>query len=125
MTTMKLHKLLYYAQAWSLVWDEQALFPEEIQAWANGPVIKELFQFHRGQFTIDSVTIGNPKILSEKQKETVDAVLDYYGDKTSQWLIQLTHLEEPWKQAREGLCISERSDRIISLDSMANYYSAL
>jgi len=125
MTTMKLHKLLYYSQAWSLVWDEEPLFLEEIQAWANGPVIKDLFNFHKGKFTIDTVTIGNPKILSEKQKETIDSVLDYYGGKSSQWLIQLTHLEDPWVLARKGLSQTERSDRVITLDSMANYYSSL
>ena len=27
-TTMKLQKLVYYSQAWSLVWDEKALFQE-------------------------------------------------------------------------------------------------
>ncbi|MBD5559274.1 MAG: DUF4065 domain-containing protein [Clostridia bacterium] len=37
-TTMKLQKLLYYAQVWSLVWDENELFPEKFEAWANGPV---------------------------------------------------------------------------------------
>ena len=29
MSTMKLQKLCYYAQAWSLVWDDRELFPEE------------------------------------------------------------------------------------------------
>jgi hypothetical protein len=28
-STMKLQKLVYYAQAWSLVWDEQPLFQEK------------------------------------------------------------------------------------------------
>ena len=37
MTTMKLQKLVYYSQAWSLVWDEKPLFEEAIEAWANGP----------------------------------------------------------------------------------------
>lgn len=43
MPAMKLHKLLYYAQAWSLVWDDEPLFPERIEAWINGPVIPDLF----------------------------------------------------------------------------------
>lgn len=42
MTTWKLQKLVYYSQAWSLVWDDDVLFPEEIEAWANGPVVREL-----------------------------------------------------------------------------------
>ena len=29
MSTMKLQKLCYYSQAWSLVWDDEELFPEE------------------------------------------------------------------------------------------------
>ena len=32
MTVMKLHKLLYYAQAWTLVWDEKPLFCQKIEA---------------------------------------------------------------------------------------------
>jgi uncharacterized phage-associated protein len=53
MTTMKLQKLLYYCQAWSLVWDEEPLFYEAIEAWANGPVVREVFEEHRNMFNID------------------------------------------------------------------------
>ncbi|MCG7276629.1 Panacea domain-containing protein [Corynebacterium singulare] len=31
-STMKLQKLVYYAQAWSLVWDEKPLFNSRIEA---------------------------------------------------------------------------------------------
>ncbi len=101
-TTMKLHKLLYYSQAWSLVWDEKPLFEEEIEAWANGPVIRSLFAYHKGHYNISNIDVGNPDLLTKEQKETIDSVLKYYGDKSSQWLIELTHLEEPWKKARKG-----------------------
>lgn len=52
MTAMKLHKLCYYAQAWHLAWDGAALFEEESQAWANGPVVPALFEAHRGVFRV-------------------------------------------------------------------------
>ncbi|WP_307850044.1 MULTISPECIES: type II toxin-antitoxin system antitoxin SocA domain-containing protein [unclassified Saccharopolyspora] len=42
MTAMKLQKLVYYSQAWHLVWDERPLFDEPVQAWANGPVVPDL-----------------------------------------------------------------------------------
>ena len=45
LSTMKLQKLCYYCQAWSLVWDDTPLFDEKFEAWANGPVCRELF-FH-------------------------------------------------------------------------------
>lgn len=125
MTTMKLHKLLYYTQAWSLVWDETYLFNEQIEAWANGPVIREMFNYHRGNYSIETVNLGNPDLLTDKQKETVDSVLEHYGDKSSQWLIELTHLENPWKEARRGLSISERGNKIISQALMSDYYSSL
>lgn len=52
MTTMKLEKLCYYSQAWSLVWDERRLFPERFEAWANGPVCPDLYHAHKGMFKI-------------------------------------------------------------------------
>lgn len=52
MTTMKLQKLVYYCQAWHLVWDGRPMFPEEIQAWASGPVCPAPYEVHRGVFTV-------------------------------------------------------------------------
>lgn len=125
MTTMKLQKLVYYCQAWSLVWDERPLFRENIEAWANGPVVRELFNYHRGQYTISAVTIGNPDLLNENQKETIDAVLDYYGSQSSQWLSDLTHMEDPWRLTRTGLPETHRGSRVIGLDVISEYYGSL
>lgn len=125
MTTMKLQKLVYYSQAWSLVWDEQPLFEEPIEAWANGPVVRDLFDYHRGMYQISSMPIGNPRLLNQEQRDTVDAVLEYYGNQPAQWLIDLTHMEEPWNQTRKGLPIQERGNRVIPLDMIADYYSSL
>ena len=124
-TTMKLQKLVYYSQAWSLVWDEKPLFEEAIEAWANGPVVRDLFDYHRGMYEISTIPIGNPRLLSQEQQDTVDAVLGYYGHRPAQWLIELTHMEDPWVQARKGLPKLERGNRVISLDAIADYYSSL
>ncbi len=125
MTTMKLQKLVYYCQAWSLVWDEKRLFTEKIEAWANGPVVRELYNYHRGMFEITSIEIGNSDILNDEQKETVDAVIDFYGGKSSQWLSDLTHMEDPWRLSRIGLADSERGNREISHAILAEYYGSL
>ena len=124
-TAMKLQKLVYYCQAWSLVWDEKPLFQEKIEAWANGPVVRKLFEAHRGQFVVEKFRSGNPDKLNETEKETIDAVLDYYRDKSSQWLSDLTHNEEPWKRTRGGLHEDERGHREITHDNMEEYYSSL
>jgi uncharacterized phage-associated protein len=68
---------------------------------------------------------GDARLLSSDQKDTVDAVLSYYGEKSSQWLSDLTHNEEPWKEARKGLLPGQRGNKQISHASMAEYYSSL
>lgn len=125
MTALKLEKLVYYCQAWSLVWDEAPLFMERIEAWAGGPVVPALYYQHRGQFEVKTWKLGQPDSLSPAQNETIDSVLKFYGGKTSQWLSDLTHREDPWIQAREGLAPLERGNKEITLASMAEYYGML
>lgn len=124
MTAMKLEKLVYYCQAWSLVWDEGPIFRERIQAWAAGPVVPALYYHHRGQYEITEWK-GNPETLSQQQRDTVEAVLKFYGTRNSQWLSDLTHHEDPWIKARAGLAPLERGNREITHASMYEYYSSL
>jgi uncharacterized phage-associated protein len=124
LAAMKLQKLVYYTQAWSLVWDDAPLFSETIEAWANGPVTPALYNQHKGQFVVTTID-GTPSHLTPNQQETIDKVLEFYGDKSSQWLSDLTHQEDPWIQARKGLKAGERGNQEISLASMAEYYSSL
>lgn len=126
MSAMKLQKLVYYSQAWHAVWSDEALFNNRIEAWANGPVVPALYESHRGQFVVGPGMFGgNPDELNADQKDSIDRVLKAYGDKSSQWLSDLTHMEAPWQHAREGVPDGERSNREISLASMQEYYSAL
>lgn len=124
-TTMKLQKLVYYCHAWSLVWDEKPLFPERIEAWANGPVVPELYAFHRGMFEVKSFKIGDPSKVKGESKETIDKVLETLAGKPTKWLVDLTHLESPWIEARKGLDIGERGNSIITNEAIFNYYSSL
>lgn len=124
MSAMKLQKLVYYSQAWSLVWDDRPIFREPIVAWANGPVVYELFDRHRGQYIVDSWSAGDPDALTEVEKETVDAVLGGYGDLSAQQLSALTHAEDPWIEARDGLRPGQRGTQEIPLDRIAEYYTA-
>ncbi len=126
MSTMKLQKLCYYAQAWSLVWDDKPLFEQEFEAWANGPVCRELFYKTKGEFSVSaSDETGGDNDLTDEQKSTIDKVLEHYGDHDAQWLSQLTHMEDPWKDAREGLPCGVGSERIITKESMAMYYGGI
>lgn len=120
MTTMKLQKLVYYSQAWSVVWDDDVIFPEPIEAWKNGPVVRDLWEAARGQFRIAAVGGGDSKALSPAQRETVDKVLEFYGGRDAQWLSDLTHMEDPWKNA-----FAECQNTEITPAALSEYYSSL
>lgn len=126
MSAMKLQKLCYYSQAWSLVWDDVPLFDQEFQAWKNGPVCPDLYSEHRGQFSVEAGGVnGRASALNRTQRETVDAVLKYYGKHSAQWLSDLTHAEDPWREARGDHEDGARCVNVISQAAMAEYYSAL
>lgn len=126
MSTMKLQKLCYYSQAWSLVWDDEPLFDEEFRAWANGPVCKELFFQTQGKFSVSADDEpGNSNKLTGNQKDTIDTVLNHYSTHDAQWLSRLTHLEAPWNEARNGIPAGMGCDNIITKESMAEYYGGL
>jgi uncharacterized phage-associated protein len=110
------------------VWEERRLFPEVIEAWANGPVVRELYNRHRGTLRVENSAIfGDPELLELNERETVDAVLAAYGDKAAHWLSELTHQEDPWRLARErgGLRDRERGNAEIELGDMFEYYDGL
>ncbi|WP_242703478.1 type II toxin-antitoxin system antitoxin SocA domain-containing protein [Arthrobacter sp. D5-1] len=125
MTAMKLQKLAYYSQAWNLVWDERPLYEEGIQAWANGPVIYALYDKHRGSFQVSDWQWGNSNNLDGSEKETIDAVLDAYGAYTAHELSEMTHREDPWRDARRNLPEGARSAAHITQASLHEYYHGL
>lgn len=126
MSTMKLQKLVYYAQAWSLVWDEKPLFDSPIEAWANGPIIPDLYNQHRGLFTatIDTFPEDSEK-LTEDEKDTIDVVLGAYGHLNGQQLSDLSHSERPWREARKGVEDGASSTNEVSKEVMQEFYSAM
>ncbi|MEM6190471.1 Panacea domain-containing protein [Shewanella scandinavica] len=127
MSAMKLQKLLYYCQAWSMVWDECELFSADFEAWANGPVLSSIYDIHRGMFKVnaDLFDSADESNLDEDARDTIDQVLKVYGDKTAQWLSNLTHEETPWLNARGEQSPLARSNSVISKGSMHEYYSGL
>ena len=97
----------------------------QIEAWANGPVVRDLYEQHRGMFMVEKLPKGDIDALDADARETIDSVLATYAEKTSQWLSNLTHQEDPWRNARAGFRPGEKCDRVISLSAMVEYYGSL
>lgn len=127
-TNKKLQKLLYYAQAWSLVVRKDKLFNDKIEAWVHGPAVRSVYlQYRKFGFNpikkeIDSAKFTN---IPEDIKHFLDEVWNVYGKKDTEYLELLTHSEKPWQEAREGLQGSENSKNVISLMSMKTFYSEM
>jgi uncharacterized phage-associated protein len=120
MTTMKLQKMCFYSQAWHVYFTGEPLFPQEFQAWANGPVCYELFDLHRGQFSVTAGSFpkGDATKLSLSETTVIDEVIRAYGGFTASQLSEFTHSESPWLEARQGLSAGTMSNVVISLDLM-------
>jgi uncharacterized phage-associated protein len=114
-----LNKLVYYVQAWSLVWRGEPAFPERIEAWKNGPVTNALWSDYKHH---NSTKLQNASPLGVDDLELVEQVLFHYGQMSAAQLIELTHSEDPWRQARCNLPANASSSEPISLESMSEYY---
>lgn len=124
LTHKKLQKLLYYAQAWSLVFNDRKLFNEPIEAWVHGPVVPSLYhnfkQFGYSRFEIKD-GVSEPQLKDEDQN-VIDSVWSTYGKYDADYLEMLTHSEEPWINAREGVGSFESCKNEISLTDMKDFY---
>lgn len=126
-TNKKLQKLLYYAQAWSLVLHNKKSFNEKIEAWIHGPAVRNVyFAFKKFGFSPIEKQIENKVIekIPTETKKFLDQVWGVYGKFDAGYLEYLTHSEGPWQKAREGLEPSIGSEKEISLTDMKEFYSA-
>ena len=123
--TWRFQKLVYYSQAWHTVWEDEPLFSARIEAWSNGPVAPALYALHRREYRVDRWALGSISNLTRAERDSIDVVLEHYGGYTGFALRELTHRERPWREARKGLPLGAPSNRIITPESMAEYYGSL
>ena len=128
-SNLKLQKLCYYAQAWSLALLRSPLYSERIEAWAHGPVIPALYGRFRkyGWQSIDPTELRTDPLaqLSDREKELLDAVWDRYGKLSGRELEELTHQEAPWKNAYGDRLPGTRCDTEITQADMTQFYSKM
>jgi len=125
-THLKLQKLVYYAQVWSLVWDKEELFSNEFKAWVHGPVCEELFQKYKDYGSSEITIVDdryNENVFSDYQRATLEQVWEMYGDYSGEFLREMTHSERPWKRARRNCSNWERGNELITKESIINFYS--
>lgn len=111
---LKIQKLVYYAYAWYAAnYDGASLFPEEIEAWRHGPVVRTVWEAFR-RFKDKPITEPATKIdmigdglqytvpqVEESYRSFLRSVWQTYKEYTGTQLSNLTHSsDEPWSVIR-------------------------
>jgi len=127
MTHLRLQKLVYYAQAWSLAIRDKPLFPDVFQAWPHGPVSPALWSKFKtygfNPIPVSAATTDEAGIPAD-EKNFLAEVWRAYGDFTAKKLEDITHSEEPWIAARGNLPPAAKSDAEIKPAAMKRFYKS-
>lgn len=137
LTNKKLQKLLYYIEAWSLVYIN-SIIDEDFEAWVHGPVIPDIYhkykEFGYSPIKLDYNALKAEEYISKLTKENnirknqiklIDSVLKTYGVLSSYELEMLSHSEEPWIKARKNYAPIDNCTEIIDKEAIKTYYKSL
>ncbi len=118
---LKLNKLLFYSQAWSMVRFGKPLFIDEVEAWEYGPVVSSVYHAYKAcgktpiQEPVDEVDEG--KFTTDELELLID-IYNNYGQYTSVALKNKTHVtDSPWEKVYVPYQNNE-----IPLESMKDYF---
>jgi len=116
---MKLQKLIYFCQGYSLALFSKPLFPEPIEAWPHGPVCPKLYHIFKiyGSSPLTASIDPSKMSLDENEKRLINMVYEAYGQYSAARLRKITHEKGPWNSSREKTSISQKE--------MLSYFESL
>ena len=127
-TPLALQKLLYFAQGLSFGINGKELFEDDCEAWVHGPVYPEVYYQYK-QYGYNPIEDQNAAIfnfsditLSTKETQLINSVIETFGMYSGKTLENITHKENPWIIAREGVESIEYSKNIISKETIKKYF---
>lgn len=122
-THLKIQKLLYFAEAWTQIVLNRDLFEENFEAWAHGPVVREVYNIFRGN-NWDPLSATRDAIDFDSDVEDVlRQVFESYGEASAKTLERMTHNDQPWINARGDAAPEERCTTIIPKTEIKEYYT--
>lgn len=129
MTNLLLQKVLYYVKAISTLFEGTSIIHESCEAWKFGPVFPSVYEKYKG-FGKQEISINLSDkyvngLLSEKEKQITDFVLNTFGIYSAWFLKDLTHCEEPWLDARSGLDENDASRNTMDENLIIDYFERM
>lgn len=107
LTNLKLQKLLYYTQGYSLALLGRPIFDDSITAWDHGPVVETIYQSYKqyGRTPLPALQNYSLSKFDDDELIVLNKVADNYGEYSPWCLRNMTHEEEPW-------CVTPRNSYI-------------
>ncbi len=122
MTNLRLQKMLYFSQGWSLARNGKPLFSEPIEAWQYGPVIPPCYRWYKG-FGSSPLTAAMPprEAFSDEEYELLLDVWNELSKHSTAQLVTMTHAKgTPW-----DIAWNHSSSREMTNESICRYFSGI
>ena len=125
LTPLKLQKLMFYADAWSMALYGEELTSERFQAWVHGPVaVSQYHRFKDLRWRPILDDIEKPKV-GKRVKKHLKEIVDIFGVETGPALEIMTHNERPWIEARRGIPEDQACNNYIDKEVTRRFYASL
>lgn len=121
-SNLKLQKILYLIQAYSLIQTKKPCFSEDIEAWDFGPVIPEVYRKYK-QFGSTDIQVRCRNLeeiqkgFEKEDRKRIEAVIDKFADFSAADLTILTQNQTPWNEA------FSRKEKAIRCEDILEYFS--
>lgn len=126
---LKLQKLMYYIQAWSLGINKVAMMNARFEAWVHGPVCRQLYDRFKSTKSLYSVITKGDILnknaadeIASEDREFINYILENFARYSGTQLESMTHSELPWIEARRGIGPMEHCENQISDVTMRAFY---
>ena len=123
-TPLMLQKALYYIQGFSYAFLQEFPFREECEAWAQGPMFKEVYMRYK-DYRYDPGAVKDDfdvSVFTAGERAVFDSVINYFCCYSGKVLERITQNEAPWLAARGRLPLSAYSEEVMDRQTLGDYF---
>ena len=131
MSHLKLQKLLFYCDAYSLAYFGEEIVEDKFEAWVHGPVSRKVYDSLKDksilysdiEYSFDGIDVDYEfGKLTQGQQDLIVAVLNDLSAWSGLELETATHSELPWLEARRGYAEGDKCHELISKETTRDFY---
>jgi uncharacterized phage-associated protein len=121
---MRLQKLLYYVQGWSLGVRNRPVFDSPIEAWRHGPVVRDAFPIFadHGDGPIPFSRASTGAGLPRPERDFIASIWESYKGYSAAALRRKTHEEGPWRDVWGDRDDDDRCEEEIPQTIIAEFF---